>query len=58
MGPVTQESVRLFRAVIFISGVILVVGVAAWLLRPQDDVREQGGVAALNEPFPDSRESR
>ena len=52
MGPVTQESARPLRAVIFVFSVILVVGVAAWFLRPQDDVREQGGVAALNEPFP------
>lgn len=34
------------------ASIALVVGAAAWVLRPTSDPREEGGVAQLEEPFP------
>lgn len=37
---------------LIVASVALVVGVAAWVLRPTSDPREEGGVAQLEEAFP------
>ncbi len=43
---------RAGRVVAIVALAVLVVGAAAWLLRPTTDPREEGGVASLDEPFP------